>query len=129
MIYARNSESVFPTEYVSEPSPKWRLVRDQLLQKKSVRLSKKTIRLLIATIVIALPLLFLVMIRIHQVNVSYRIAKLEDQRFALEQEKRVLDLEIAVRKRPERIKRIAAEKLGLFPPKSDRIIRLSGAPS
>jgi cell division protein FtsL len=68
-------------------------------------------------------LLFLTWVRISQMQSGYALAKLESQHIALQEQVRALELEIAVLKRPERIRRIAMQELKLVMPNTHQIIR------
>ena len=127
MIDGNGSVSVLPTAIASNPKEKWKTLGNELLRKSIIKLSEKTVRLVVAIALIAMPFLGLAFVRVQQLSLSYRIARLEDQRLALEEKKRVLELEVAVRKRPERIKRIVRDKLSLQMPKPNRVIRLHEA--
>lgn len=72
---------------------------------------------------LVLSLLFLTWIRISQMQSGYALAKLETQHLALQEQARALELEIAVLKRPERVRRIAVQELKLMMPSAHQIIR------
>lgn len=127
MISARKSASVFTPSFAPPVRQRPRLVlfESVIIQRKKPFLSRRSAVASLATMALLLPLLFLVGVRVAQLQAAYSIAKLETQRVELDQERRVLELEISVLKRPDRIERLAETKLGLNPPSEAQFLRLS----
>lgn len=125
MIHAKSSASVFPTTHVSKKSPKWQTILTRLLSLSKIHLSSRAIRLILAIFLVGSPFLALTFVRISQYQASYKIAQLEDEQAALLNKQRVLELEVAVRKRPARILQIAEGRLGLSKPNSKDILRIN----
>lgn len=69
-------------------------------------------------------LLTLTGVRINQIRDGYAIAELEQQQENLVRQKRMLELEIATLKRPERLLRLVQTRLGLAMPNANQVIKL-----
>jgi len=95
-------------------------INSLLIQKP---LSLRMLFLFAAIFFLTLSLLFLVWIRISQLQSGYLLAKLEAEQIALLEQSQMLDLEIAVLKRPERIHRLAIHELNLKAPTTNDVFR------
>ncbi len=86
-------------------------------------ISKRMLAMFATLSFLVLSLLFLTWIRISQLQSGYALAKLETEQLSLQEQARALELEIAVLKRPERVRRIAIQELKLMMPAAHQIIR------
>jgi cell division protein FtsL len=71
-------------------------------------------------------ILLLVGVRVSQLQEGYNIAKLEQEKATLLEQTKAMQLEWAVLKRPERIRKLAAQKLQLGAPDSSQMRRING---
>jgi cell division protein FtsL len=63
------------------------------------------------------------------VQLGYELGRAREEEASLREIKRVLELEAASYKTPERVEIVARTLLGMTPPPSDRIIPVEGMPS
>jgi cell division protein FtsL len=68
--------------------------------------------------------LFLVWVRVAQVDAGYKIHDLRDEELRLRHDKSALTLERASLMRPERLARIAQTELNLVPPDPTRAVQV-----
>lgn len=81
---------------------------------------------LIKTIMLLVIITFCcVWIRVETLNIGYEIAKANKERTDLLSDNKRVKLEILNLKTPQRIERIAIDKLGLIYPKGEQIIRIN----
>ncbi|HET8580593.1 MAG TPA: cell division protein FtsL [Nitrospiraceae bacterium] len=75
------------------------------------------------TVVAAMGLLLLyVWERVEIVRIGYQIERLKVKKVALERERDELQVKLSALTSPERIARVATEKLGLVPPQRGQVI-------
>jgi cell division protein FtsL len=67
-------------------------------------------------------LIFLVWVKMSQVQLGYEIHRQQSDLVKLRQEKNALEVEVSALRRPERLLRLAAERLDLHPPRPDQLI-------
>jgi cell division protein FtsL len=119
--------------YLSDPSssarrsPRLSVVKSPSLVKNK-RMTKKLVTPLALLACLTISFLLLTWVRIGQLEAGYAISKLEAEQAALHEQVRALELEIAVLKRPERIRRIASRDLHLKAPGALQVIRLKESP-
>jgi len=77
--------------------------------------------------IVAVAALHRVAVRHSIVSLGYRISAEATRRHRLEEEKRRLKLELATLRAPDRIERLARERLGMVPPDPARIVTLDAA--
>jgi len=70
-------------------------------------------------------LVFLVWVKMTQVQVGYDIHRQQTDLVKLRQEKSALEVEVSALRRPERLMRLARERLDLAPPRPDQIVRFA----
>ena len=81
------------------------------------------------TVVAAMALLLLyVWERVEIVRVGYQIERLKVKKVALERERDELQVKLSALNSPERIARVATEKLGLAPPQRGQVILVNVKP-
>ena len=85
---------------------------------------KLTLTFLIPMLAITAIGLVFVGIKLEQLNIGYHLAHLEKEKHALEQQKQVMELEVASLKNPKRLIKKGYE-LGLKLPEDGDIIHLS----
>lgn len=92
-------------------------------QKKQKKFNAAWILLLIL-LLFTIELLFYTWCRVQSIRMNYRIAaELKKQTFLISNQNK-LKIELERLKSPDRIARIAREKLGLHPPLSEQVIIL-----
>lgn len=74
---------------------------------------------------ITASLIFLVWVKMVQVQAGYAIHALQTEAMKLRQERSTLEVEVSALKRPERLRRIAVERLGMAPPAPHQLVRLA----
>lgn len=93
-------------------------------RSKRKKLTKKVTFPLIVLVCPTLSFLFLAWIRIAQLQAGYVLSQLEKEELVLDGQIRALQLEVAVLKRPERIRRIGLEQLHLKVPLPNQSIHM-----
>lgn len=68
-------------------------------------------------------------LRGRTVDVGYKLGKIRKEQARLREVKRVLSLEAAAQRSPDRIETVARTLLGMTPPPPERVIVLPGAPT
>lgn len=79
---------------------------------------------LFAAALVTAAVVFLVWVKMVQVQAGYRIHELQREVVDLRQERSALEVEVSALRRPDRLDRVGRERLGLFPPRPDQILRL-----
>lgn len=85
-------------------------------------------RMLLAMALMGLLLLY-VWERVEVVRVGYQIERLKTQRVALQRERDELQVKLSAITSPERIARVAKEKLGMSPPQQGQVVLVRVEPS
>ena len=78
-------------------------------------------RMLLAIALMGLLLLY-VWERVEVVRVGYQIERLKTQRTALQRERDELQVKVSALTSPERVARVAKEKLGMTPPQQGQVV-------
>ncbi len=92
--------------------------------RKSSFLWKYKFHVFAAVILLAIAGLVYLYLSNKQIQLKYRISKLKQEEFRLQELNRKLRLEICVLKSPQRLEKIAKKRFGLKHPDPDQIIRL-----
>jgi cell division protein FtsL len=85
-------------------------------------------RILLAIALMGLLLLY-VWERVEVVRVGYQIERLKAQRVVLQRERDELQVKLSTMTSPERIARVAREKLGMSPPQQGQVVLVRVEPS
>ena len=124
-MQARRTNYVLSDPYLkSHHRTRLSVVKNSTSHFHHKNISKKMLVSIGALSCLTLSFLFLTWIRVGQLEAGYAIARLESEEISLNEQSRALQLEIAVLKRPERIRRIATKTLNLKAPAPHQIIRL-----
>lgn len=83
----------------------------------------------LAAVLIGLSLvLTFVWERVDVVRVGYQVERLKTQKVALERERDELQVKLLALTAPERIAKVATEKLGMIPPERGQVVLVHGEP-
>jgi cell division protein FtsL len=88
------------------------------------RTIRRTALQVVATIFFVVSLLFMTFVHMGTLITGYSVADLEQRQDQMLRELQAMKLEEAVLKRPERIRKIAQEKLDLIPASKAPVMRL-----
>lgn len=77
---------------------------------------------IVSAALVTASLIFLVWVKMSQVQLGYDIHRLQNELVKLRQEKSTLEVEVSALRRPERLLRLAAERLDLRPPRPNQLI-------
>jgi cell division protein FtsL len=85
----------------------------------------------VAALMILSLLLLYVWERVDLMQVGYRVERLKAQKITLERERDELRIKLSKMTSPERLAKVAGEKLGMIPPVQGqvRLVRLDAAPA
>lgn len=98
-------------------------VRRQHIARKAVSLRNRRVKLFSAAMILVLGLALLyVWTRISVVQKGYEVSRLHKEVHTLSQEISRLEAEVARLKSPDRLEKIAREKLGMRLPQGDEIV-------
>ncbi len=100
------------------------LRQQSTLTKKDFSKIRILLRLLVLGTVIMLFSLFYIWSRVQVVQIGYDIGELQRQQKDLKVENQKLKMEISVLKSPERIEKLAIEKLNMIWPTPDQVYEL-----
>ncbi len=95
-------------------------------ERLSPRALLKLVSAVLGASLITGALTFLVWLKIEQVQAGYSIFALQMRLLELRQEQSALQVERTALRRPERLSRLAQQKLGLFPVRPDQVIDVDG---
>jgi cell division protein FtsL len=98
------------------------------LERALPPLPKAFVALVAGAILVTLSVAFLVWIRIEVLQLGYAIDQAQRQKNQLVEKVRLLELEVATLKRPERLDQVGRRELGLFPPTAEQILTPGGRP-
>lgn len=83
----------------------------------------------IVTVLAALCLVFaFVWERVDMVRVGYQIERLKHEKIILERERDELRVKVSALSAPDRIAKVASEKLGMAPPQQGQVIMVQSRP-
>lgn len=83
----------------------------------------------IVTVLAALCLVFaFVWERVDMVRVGYQIERLKHEKIILERERDELRVKVSALSAPDRIAKVASEKLGMVPPQQGQVIMVQSRP-
>jgi cell division protein FtsL len=83
----------------------------------------------IGTVLAALCLIFtFVWERVDMVRVGYQIERLKHEKIILERERDELRVKVSALSAPDRIAKVASEKLGMAPPQQGQVIMVQARP-
>lgn len=85
-------------------------------------------KLVAVPIGLALVLVF-VWERVDVVRIGYQVERLKAQKVTLERERDELQVKMSALTSPERIAKVATEKLGMIPPEQGQVVLVQGEPA
>ncbi len=79
---------------------------------------------ILALILLFVSLSYKVWLKLEVVELGYLIAESRKEAVLLDRERQELELQYSVLTRPDLLEKYAVERLGLFPPRAERVLRI-----
>lgn len=99
---------------------------DFLVRERERRWIRELLRVLLLVAPLGLALLAYTWVHLERLDSAFRIRELEQRLHDLERQERQLRLEWAYLSSPERVERLAVERLELAPPRPDQVVFWTG---